>query len=769
MAITDKNLIDLGKELVGKNVNHERFGEGIIMEFSPESEQMIFQFDEMIKPLSFPACVKDKVRFGDRDVAMHLSSFFGRRTEDYLIIEESTVTTDDSDHVARDEKPAPSNPRVSPKQPAKSIKSRRMSLAEAISFFQNSPESKSYKSIQKDAEKLRKDFVRDFPINSIHQLSQADYLFAAKEYGYQDSFCTRLMNMDTYGSLGRSLPEIFGVYVEKGKIVLNESLEKEYGSNISAAFERMKQSIVYLLECAENGDIARIRSIVDDRKQYFLYINFLLKLLAIYFPDDYIPAYGNERLEQYCRTMGIDTNVNRESIDRMFALLNRKEEESMLRTWSNSWYMWFVNFCADNNIVVSDTQIQIEGPSEDHISNTADNNTSSKTVDEKKKMDSAMKNYTGSLPDITDKIETFVDYVRYKDGDAFERIDFHDESKFLNNEGYKKRIAMAAREKLSFNDWNADEIGSGKIAARVISAIEQADNLIERAHVVPIFKDQIDPSSKDYKPDCERVLFDIYCGEDEEKAFQTASKLFGANYPLISYLFFVKDDTRFLPVSPRKLDEIFRTLGIAFQVSYNCGWENYGEFISIIRYVQNELQKADISDTEITLLDAHSFVWIMQYESFKAWINEEEQRINEVKEIDTQLDDYGLEGSTRKAVVDQRVNQSVFRLQLLKRYNSCCLCGVSNPDLLTASHIKPWADSSPKEKTDVNNGFLFCPNHDKLFDVGYISFEDDGRIIISKQLSEDDATLLNVSTEMRVKLTEKNYRYLEYHRNNILK
>lgn len=66
---------------------------------------------------------------------------------------------------------------------------------------------------------------------------------------------------------------------------------------------------------------------------------------------------------------------------------------------------------------------------------------------------------------------------------------------------------------------------------------------------------------------------------------------------------------------------------------------------------------------------------------------------------------------------------------MLKRYNRCCLCEMENPEFLIASHIKPWAESERKEKLDVNNGFLMCPNHDRIFDKGYITFDDDGKII----------------------------------------
>ena len=60
-------------------------------------------------------------------------------------------------------------------------------------------------------------------------------------------------------------------------------------------------------------------------------------------------------------------------------------------------------------------------------------------------------------------------------------------------------------------------------------------------------------------------------------------------------------------------------------------------------------------------------------------------------------------------------------------------------ELLVASHIKPWSISDANEKLDIHNGLLMCPNHDKLFDRGYISFDDTGRILISEKLDDNNS------------------------------
>ena len=134
------------------------------------------------------------------------------------------------------------------------------------------------------------------------------------------------------------------------------------------------------------------------------------------------------------------------------------------------------------------------------------------------------------------------------------------------------------------------------------------------------------------------------------------------------------------------------------------------------------------------------------------------------EQIDNNISNLKLPGKTRKAIVNQRVGQGIFRDVLLKRYKKCCLCDVSNISLLRASHIKPWADSNSEEKLSVDNGFIMCPNHDLLFDRGYISFDDEGNIIISDKLSETDLNAMQVKRDMRIKLTDYNKLFLKYHR-----
>lgn len=96
-------------------------------------------------------------------------------------------------------------------------------------------------------------------------------------------------------------------------------------------------------------------------------------------------------------------------------------------------------------------------------------------------------------------------------------------------------------------------------------------------------------------------------------------------------------------------------------------------------------------------------------------------------------------GSDKSAVVKQRIGQDFFRRSVLASYNmSCCITGLSNSKLLIASHIKPWSKSTNEEKTNPCNGLCLNSFHDSLFDKGYMSLDEDFKIILSSELRKTE-------------------------------
>ena len=89
--------------------------------------------------------------------------------------------------------------------------------------------------------------------------------------------------------------------------------------------------------------------------------------------------------------------------------------------------------------------------------------------------------------------------------------------------------------------------------------------------------------------------------------------------------------------------------------------------------------------------------------------------------------------------------QKYFKNQLFKYWGvKCVLTDVQNKDLLIGAHIKPWSKCNDKEKIDVFNGLPLSPNADKIFELGLISFDENGKLIKSNKLSDEDLKKLNI-------------------------
>lgn len=125
----------------------------------------------------------------------------------------------------------------------------------------------------------------------------------------------------------------------------------------------------------------------------------------------------------------------------------------------------------------------------------------------------------------------------------------------------------------------------------------------------------------------------------------------------------------------------------------------------------------------------------------------------------------GLDEKEKEVLVKTRVGQGLFKKLLIDKYKGkCCICALQCKSLLIGSHIKDWAKSNENEKLDVNNGLLLCSKHDALFDKYLISFNDNGKIIISDKLSDNDKKILGLSTYIEIEVNDEMKKYLDWHR-----
>lgn len=123
-------------------------------------------------------------------------------------------------------------------------------------------------------------------------------------------------------------------------------------------------------------------------------------------------------------------------------------------------------------------------------------------------------------------------------------------------------------------------------------------------------------------------------------------------------------------------------------------------------------------------------------------------------------------------LVRQRVGQDVFREALLDYWGgACAVTGLTLPDVLRASHAKPWADcESDEERLNVFNGFLVVAHVDALFDRGLITFDAGGDLVIAPRLTAEHRASLHLSEGMRLRwVAPEHLPFLQWHRDHVFR
>lgn len=129
-----------------------------------------------------------------------------------------------------------------------------------------------------------------------------------------------------------------------------------------------------------------------------------------------------------------------------------------------------------------------------------------------------------------------------------------------------------------------------------------------------------------------------------------------------------------------------------------------------------------------------------------------------------------IEETEKAQLAKSRRGQGLFKARLRTVENRCRVTGVDVAGHLIASHIKPWRVSTNPERLDGNNGLLLAPHVDHLFDRGFISFEDDGKMIISPFLDASVLDAWSIDPGLNVgTFTQAQRPYLDYHRRCVLK
>ena len=155
---------------------------------------------------------------------------------------------------------------------------------------------------------------------------------------------------------------------------------------------------------------------------------------------------------------------------------------------------------------------------------------------------------------------------------------------------------------------------------------------------------------------------------------------------------------------------------------------------------------------------------------FLAFINSDYHKriadsiITEIKAVEN---DNTIKMTEKDSIVKSRIGQGIFRKGLIEYWHGCAISQCPLTWMLIASHIKPWRDADNQERLDPYNGLLLLPNYDKIFDLGYISFNLKGKIMYSRLLDKFDRETIGLTNNLHlVKLEEQHLKYLKYHNDN---
>ncbi|MBI3580880.1 MAG: HNH endonuclease [Nitrospinae bacterium] len=128
------------------------------------------------------------------------------------------------------------------------------------------------------------------------------------------------------------------------------------------------------------------------------------------------------------------------------------------------------------------------------------------------------------------------------------------------------------------------------------------------------------------------------------------------------------------------------------------------------------------------------------------------------------------EGKEYVTTIKARVDQQRFRQMILASYNyRCAITGIHAPELLVASHIVPWK-SNKRSRMDPRNGICLNALHDRAFDRGLITFNDDYKMVLSNKIRTENPHYFR-SFEGKQILMPSRFRpltdYIQFHRKNI--
>ena len=204
-----------------------------------------------------------------------------------------------------------------------------LELKEAKQTFRIHTIEKEYK----DLFKIRNEFVRKYNPAKIASMTIDEYVQGKQS---KTSFCYILeRSLKGLGNMTGQYATKFGVWYSKEK--QDYSFESRLGGTYKEVFKNVKESILNLLESGKKHDY---EAIINNP----LNALFKGKILAVYYPNDYLNIFSNDHLNHYLKAFDLDTaDLMKENVlYKRKALLDYKNSDKDMKKWSNDMFSVFL-------------------------------------------------------------------------------------------------------------------------------------------------------------------------------------------------------------------------------------------------------------------------------------------------------------------------------------------------------------------------------------------------------------------------------------------
>ena len=193
---------------------------------------------------------------------------------------------------------------------------------------------------RKELHQLRTSFVKYFNRKRIATMNINDYVAGVElpKIGY--NFCYTLeRKLDGLGRISGSPAPKFGVYYGKrGKKTVDEyQFVKRFGETYQEAFEKIRLSILNLIDAGETENIQAIKdNLISPMVKG--------KILCTYFPERYLNIFSPDHLDYYLTQLDLDDEkiISEDPVVKREALIEFKNQDPVMKNWTVDLFAYFL-------------------------------------------------------------------------------------------------------------------------------------------------------------------------------------------------------------------------------------------------------------------------------------------------------------------------------------------------------------------------------------------------------------------------------------------